>query len=174
MKKIILLLLISLVLNSCEKDDEKPKTELEKLPPITEIGANKVGCLLDGIAFLPSNEPNSTNCFYQLVDGKYFFVMAFDSRNNDFEIIGLGLGTRKLQIYEGSTYNLIEFADFKAYGGYSIGLNENFTNQINTGTLTITKLTNQIVSGTFSYDIADGNGVIHKIREGRFDFQYTN
>lgn len=44
-----------------------------------------------------------------------------------------------------------------------------------TGELTITKLDfeNNIVSGTFWYDIEDTQGVIHQIREGRFDMHFT-
>ena len=42
--------------------------------------------------------------------------------------------------------------------------------------ITITKLdeVNHIVSGTFWFDVQDTNGVIHQIRDGRFDMQYTN
>nr|WP_315258204.1 hypothetical protein [uncultured Flavobacterium sp.] len=49
------------------------------------------------------------------------------------------------------------------------------TNTINTGELKIAKLdfTNNIVSGTFWYDVKDNNGVIHQIRDGRFDMQFT-
>jgi hypothetical protein len=175
MKKLLLLLFTSFILCCCDNDDDTPATNpVDQLPPATQIGANKVGCLLDGVAFLPSNEPNSTNCFYQFVDGGYYFVMAFDKRNIDFVIIGLGIGTQNKQIQEGETYNLTEFADNNAYGGYSYGTFESFTNQINSGELKITKLTSTFVSGTFWYDIIDYQGNLHQIREGRFDMQYTN
>ena len=50
------------------------------------------------------------------------------------------------------------------------------TNSIQTGNLTITKLdqTNQIVSGTFWFDVEHPiSGEIVEVREGRFDMQYT-
>ena len=38
----------------CKKTKDIPKTELEKLPPITQTGANTFGCLVDGVAWLPN------------------------------------------------------------------------------------------------------------------------
>lgn len=41
----------------CKLQKNKPtKTELEKLPPITQIGANTFGCLINGKAWIPENE----------------------------------------------------------------------------------------------------------------------
>ena len=69
----------------------------------------------------------------------------------------------------------------KAYATYLIGNSYNGTNEImytsasNTGELKITKLdfTQNIVSGTFWYDVKDNQGVIHQIRDGRFDMHFT-
>ena len=77
MKKLLLLLLTTFALSCCNKDDDKPIAEIDKLPPATQTGANTVGCLLDGKAFLPGNFPNSTNCFYQFVDGNYYFSREY-------------------------------------------------------------------------------------------------
>lgn len=41
-----------LIAASCKKN-KPPKTELEKLPPITQNGANTFGCLLNGVAYTP-------------------------------------------------------------------------------------------------------------------------
>ena len=51
----------------------------------------------------------------------------------------------------------------------------NYTNNLNTGELKITKLdfTNNIVSGTFWFDVKDNQNVIHQIRDGRFDMKFT-
>lgn len=176
MKNLILLLLTTFTLCCCDNNNDKPKTELEKLPPATQTGANTVGCLLDGKAFLPGNQPNSTNCFFQFVDGEYYFVMAFDNRDVNSNLIGLGVGTQKLQIQQGGTYSLIELSENNAYGGYTYGTFENFTDNINTGELKITKLdeVNGIVSGSFWYNVLDTQNVVHHITEGRFDMQYTN
>ena len=64
--------------------------------------------------------------------------------------------------------------DGNAYGKYSYAANFTYTSQIQTGELKITKLTSNIVSGTFWYDVIDYQGNLHQIREGRFDMLYTN
>lgn len=176
MKRILLLLLTTFTLSFCNIDDDKPKTELEKLPPATQTGANTFGCLLDGKAFLPGSFPNATNCFYQLVDGEYYFAMAFGNTNFNAINIDVGVGTQKLQIQQNVQYDLFELSDNNAFGGYNFGTFNYYTTNTHTGKLTITKLDeiNHIVSGTFWFDVIDNNGVVHQIREGRFDAQYTN
>lgn len=37
------------------KNDDEPKTELEKLPPATQSGENTFGCLIDGTALVVVN-----------------------------------------------------------------------------------------------------------------------
>ena len=52
MKNLLLLLLVTFAISCCNKgDDDQPKTELEKLPPATQTGANTAGCLVNGVAF---------------------------------------------------------------------------------------------------------------------------
>lgn len=177
--KNLLFLLIPLFLLSCKDrndDPEQPVTELSKLPPATQTGANKVGCLLDGKAFLPGNYNNSTNCFYQFVDGEYYFVMGLDNKDADYNLTAIAIGTQKKQIHQGEVYNLYELSENNAYGGYIYNTFESNTTHTHTGKLTITKLdtVNQIVAGTFWYDILDHEGKLHQIRDGRFDFKYTN
>ncbi len=174
MRTIFLLLSTLFILVSCDKDNDKPQNPVDQLPPATQVGANKVGCLLDGIAFLPGNEPNSTNCFYQFTNGGYYFALALNKRDMNNNLIGINIGTNSKQIFEGEQYQLLEYTPNNASATYIFNLNQNFTSANHTGQLTITKLTNQIVSGTFWFDVIDNNGVIHQIREGRFDMQYTN
>ena len=176
MKKLLLLLLTTFALSCCNKDDDKPIAEIDKLPPATQTGANTVGCLLDGKAFLPGNFPNSTNCFYQFVNGEYYFALALSKRDVDNNIIGIDVGTNAKQIFQNETYELIEFAPNNASAAYIYGTFENSTNNIHKGELTITKLDeiNNIVSGTYGVDEKDTAGGIHQIRDGRFDMQYTN
>ena len=176
MKRTILLLLIITTLSCCNKDDDTPIIPIQQLPPATQTGANTVGCLLDGKAFLPGNFNNSTNCFYQFVNGEYYFALALSKRDVDNNIIGIDVGTNAKQIFQNETYELIEFAPNNASAAYIYGTFENSTNNIHKGELTITKLDeiNNIVSGTFWFDVQDTFGVTHQIREGRFDMQYTN
>lgn len=171
MKKIISLLIITTFLACCNKDDNPiPTNPVDQLPPATQTGANTFGCLLDGQIFKPSLTNNSYQCFYQLVDGEYYFLVR-GSKNN----IGIFVGTEKRSITEGQTINLIERLDGNGWGTYFLDTNPYTTNVINTGELKITKLdfTNNIVSGTFWYDVKDNQGLIHQIRDGRFDMQFT-
>ncbi|HRN98731.1 MAG TPA: hypothetical protein PLA69_05385 [Flavobacterium sp.] len=173
MKKLFPLLLILML--SCSDDNNKPKSELDKLPPATQTGENTVGCLLDGKAFLPGKIFNPTNCFYQYVDGEFYFVMAFTGSLNSV-LVTVSVGTQKLSLIEGGTYNLIELTDNQAYGGYVYGTFENYTSNVHSGELFISKLDseNGIVSGTFWFDIVDYEGNLREIREGRFDMEYSN
>lgn len=182
MKNIILLLITTVFLSCCNKDDKPTPapTPLSQLPPPTQTGANTFGCLLDGEVFKPGITNNSYNCFYQLVDGEYYFnVNANYTKNNILK--GILLSTKKLSIAQGQTLNLLEKIDGNAYGSLS-NLNDNTgvyqfneTSTINTGELKITKLdfTNNIVSGTFWFNVKDNQNVIHQIRDGRFDMKFT-
>lgn len=57
MKKLLLLFAVFAFFVSCNKDDDptpEPQiSEIDQLPPPTQPGANKVGCLVNGKAFLP-------------------------------------------------------------------------------------------------------------------------
>ena len=177
MKNLLILLLTTFVLSCCNKDDDpQPVSELEKLPPATQTGANKIGCLLDSKAFLPGNYNNSKNCFYQFTGGEYYFVVGFDNKDSNFNLYGITVGTQKKQIQQSVNYDLFEHIDGNASGIYTFNTLNNYTSNTHTGKLTITKLdtVNHIVSGTFWFDILDTYGVVHQIRDGRFDMQYTN
>ncbi len=177
MKKIITILLLSAVLACCNKDDNPtlPQTPVSQLPPATQTGANTVGCLLDGEVFKPDNLPNSTNCFYQYVNSKYYFTIAFTRKDKNNNLLGIDVGTNEKEIIQDETYQLVEYLPNNASATYIFNLTQNFTDNIHKGQLKITKLDkiNFIVSGTFWFDVMDSSGVIHQIREGRFDMRYT-
>lgn len=176
MKKILLLLTLSILFACCNKDDNPipTPTPVSQLPPATQTGANTFGCLLDGEVFKPSNLPNSTNCYYQLLNNEYFFyVSAQKTMSNN--IVTIALKTQKKQITQNETYNLFEDINGNASGNYLYNLEFNSTSTLNNGQLKITKLdfTNNIVSGTFFYDVKDSQNIVHQIREGRFDMRFT-
>jgi hypothetical protein len=175
MKNLILLLALTLILSCCNKDDDQPKPEIEKLPPATQTGANTFGCLLDGQAFIPSGGTNPLDCVYQFANGGYYFALQGNKRNENNNLILIGLSTNHLEIYQNQTYILKENIAGYAYGSYAIAGIFSETNTIQTGELKITKLDsqNQIVAGSFWFDVKDHNGVNHQIRDGRFDMQYT-
>ena len=176
MKKLCLLFFTAIALSCCDNDDNKPKTELEKLPPATQTGANTFGCLLDGKAFLPGSGINPLDCVYQYVDDGYYFALQANKRDELNNRISIAIGTINLQLQQGFTYNLFENSEGNATGLYSYATNHNYTSTTNFGELTITKLdeVNHIVSGTFWFDIPHPvTGETIQIREGRFDTLFT-
>ena len=177
MKNILILFILTFTLSCCNNDDT-PKPiilPIQQLPPVTQIGANTFGCLLDGQPFLPGVGTNPLDCQYQLVNGDYYFTLQANKKDIFDNFIALGIGTQKLQIFQNQTYSIVEKLDGKTFGLFYFNTIFNYTSQIEMGQLTISKLdlTNQIVSGTFWYDVKDSFGVIHQIREGRFDMRYT-
>ena len=112
----------------------------------------------------------------EYVDDGYYFALQANKRDELNNRISIAIGTINLQLQQGFTYNLFENSEGNATGLYSYATNHNYTSTTNFGELTITKLdeVNHIVSGTFWFDVQDTNGVIHQIRDGSFDMQYTN
>src|SRR5690554_65966 len=107
MKKTFLLFEVVVLMIAYNKDDEAPQptpepTEIEKLPPATQTGANKVGCLLNGKAFLPSGtnptggNPNPYCAYYHDA-----FVLSFsiirNENNTSME------GTEQIMLYSVDT-----------------------------------------------------------------------
>jgi len=176
MKKLILFtLLFTSLLSCCDKDDNDVN---EALPPATQTGAGTFACKINGQSFIDTSG-GYFNCFYQLIDGKYYF--GIQGSDTVGMITGVGMGTDKKIIEQGNVYPLLEPIDGNANGGANITQSVSsgtisFTNMQYTGELTITKLdfTNHIVSGTFWYNIKNPytNETI-EIREGRFDTLFT-
>jgi len=176
MKHIISLLIITTFLACCNKDDNPiPTNPVDQLPPATQTGANTFGCLLDGQVFKPGLTNNSLDCVYQNINSEYYFSLQGNRRDSNNNLIRLGCSTQNLQIIEGQTYQLKERIDGNANGKYFFNLDFIYTTSTEVGELKITKLdfTNNIVSGTFWFDVKDNKGVIHQIRNGRFDMQFT-
>jgi hypothetical protein len=64
----IFLSMVMVLYSSCEllfPKTEEPKTELEKLPPITQEGKNTFGCLVNGRAIVITNSMLITAIFQQ-------------------------------------------------------------------------------------------------------------
>jgi hypothetical protein len=185
MKNLTLLLLMVSTFFCCSKDDETPINPLEKLPQATQIGANKVGCLVNGEVFLPkgSNPLGSPilTCFYQYVNNDWQFGLGFSNNQNSM-IRNISIGLNNYEISQGITIILKKnngnvlnnsYANFTINGGGN-GLGY-ITNDIYKGELKITKLdqVNAIISGAFWFDAVNSNGEKVEIREGRFDMKYS-
>lgn len=107
MKNLILILITTLSLSCCSKDDNK--TPLEQLPPATTTGANTAGCLVDDQAFLPkgiSQFGPILSCFYQQdKDGYHLGLRIVEKSISENKSINISLDPSEL--VENKTYNLV-------------------------------------------------------------------
>ena len=121
MKKLLLLLLTTFTLSCCAKDDDKPKTELEKLPPATQIGANKAGCLVDGMAFLPKGYfPSGSALFFFYQDGKNFSLAISQNVYDGVRTVGVASLNQNLHNNIGVVFPLTEYGANSKAGRYTI------------------------------------------------------
>ena len=181
MKKLFLALLATLALTNCSKDNnDLPSNPADQLPPATTIGANKVGCLVNGEVYLPkgSNPFGAplVTCYYQYVNYGFEFGLGFT--NNSIGLRGITILSNKLEFVQGQTYIIKnEQTENSVYAFFTLENNQGYrTTESFVGTLKITKLDliSNIISGTFSFDaIKINSGEVIQIREGRFDMQYS-
>ncbi len=167
-------LLIIFFFASCDKDDDKPQNPVDQLPPATQTGAGTFGCLVNGVPFVDSS--GFFNCFYQLVDGEYYFGIR--GRKESF-IDQIVIGSEKKHIDANTNILLQSRNDGNFWANVSFDcsncLNAN-TAENAPGIITFTKLDlqNNIVSAIFEFTVIDPNtGVIYEITEGRFDAVFT-
>ena len=117
MKNLLILILLTTSLSCCSNDDSGAS-----LPPETQTGANTVGCLVNGKVFLPYQEglSPSVNCFYQFIDGEFYFTMDFaDLREGGVESVIVQ--TKRINLEVGQTYlldkNYMDNGDYSGGGG---------------------------------------------------------
>ena len=176
-KKLFLLFFTITIFISCDKDTFKGN---DQLPPETQIGANTVGCLVNGKVYLPSQSGinPSVNCQYEFLDNEYYFIISFADDLN----LGpnVSVQTLRINLAQGNNYvlnkNIIDNGDFTGgSGAFRLStFNKYYTNTLKTGKLKITRLDlqNSIISGTFWFDAINAAGENIEIREGRFDWNY--
>lgn len=177
-KNLLVLLVLTLTLGCCHKNDDQPKTELEKLPPATQTGANTAGCLVNGVAFLPKgNFPGGAALTCNYTNGLNF-SLSINQKIND-NIKSVSVANLNQQLQEGYIYilkkNLTTTVLPNGYAYFIDFINPDFnTNDNITGELKITyhNFNQAILSGTFWFDAINSNGEIVKVREGRFDMHY--
>ncbi|WP_452223155.1 hypothetical protein [Lacinutrix chionoecetis] len=176
MKNLVVLILCVTLLISCKKNDDDNNNQA--LPPATQTGAGIFACKINGQSFIDTSG-GYFNCFYQNVNGEYYFgIQGLDVLQ---DVTSINFGSENKEIFEGNEYNLFEITENSVWGGIGFSDENNpfefiTTNSNNTGTLTITKLnfTTNIISGTFSFDVINPfTGEITEIREGRFDTLFT-
>lgn len=172
MKQIALLLFSIFLLFSCKNDDDNQ----EALPPATQTGAGTFACYVNGTSYIDASG-GYFNCFYQLVDGEYYFGIGGEDEDHDIfrQVI---LSSNASEIEENMQYTLTCNTNNNYYGEVAFTglLLDATTCNTDYGTLTITKLDfeNHIVSGVFEFDIIHPTtGEIIEIRDGRFDTLFT-
>lgn len=169
-----LLLLFSAVagLGGCSSDDDGC-VGIDCLPEATQTGAGTFGCLVNGEPFVDNS--GDFNCFYQLVDGEYYF--GIQAKDNVSDISQIFIGSNQRQIEINSIIDLSNDSPGDFYGGVNItNLGGTFRTANLSGTIEFTKFTlNQnIVSAKFEFTIINtNNNTIYEITEGRFDAQFN-
>ena len=171
MKKTFLLLFLICIFG-CDKDD-KPSNPIDQLPPATQTGAGTFGCLVNGVPFVDNS--GFFNCFYQLVDGEYYFGITAKSKILNLRQINIGSLKKTLIINEDISLNNYVDNEFYAeisYENQSIGA---WTTSTSDGILRVQKFDfeENIISATFNFTIFDEFGYKYEITQGRFDSHFT-
>ena len=186
MKNLLLFILTIFILSSCSNNDDKPKpkTELEKLPPATQTGANTAGCLVNGVAFLPKGYLTAGNLSCNYIDGKDFSLRISErimqGSNDNIRTVFIFSDNQNLHDNVGTVFPLVQYGANSKSGEYVINAaaypdsNYYSTNSTITGELVITyhNYNKAILSGTFWFDAINANGEKVEVREGRFDMHY--
>jgi hypothetical protein len=174
---------LTLLTLSCKKEKVD---QLSLLPAATQTGANRLGALVNGRAFVPENQSLISGpmlkCQYGYF-GKYIFTLSAGAKPGDGTTNGVSIATDSLKLTEGATIPLTQTstpgmasAGYSTYSKSSLSaLGKNFTtNATATGQLTITHLdtVNLIVSGTFQFTAVAADGETVSITNGRFDLRY--
>ena len=178
---LLILLATILLAASCKKDKiQDTRSELEKLPPITQTGANTFGCLVDGVAWIPNgSKPQTGGPNIQVYVDPTFqggrFAITGHKYNEPNQYISIGsFKCTSSGFYDfDSTYNGIQFyrnrtgSNFVNYSTNDIGI-------FKKGFINITKydLISGIFSGTFEGKLFIANGSYNdtiKVTDGRFD-----
>ena len=181
MKKIILFLMVACTTFSCcNDDDNKTIAEIDKLPPLTATGANKAGCLVNGVAFLPKGSSSNGANLQVYYDGQIFTLSISEKIDDTIKTVNIALFNTELHNNINITFLLGEYENNSRYGTYSINStpppSPNFyeTTSTVTGELKITNhnYNDATISGVFWFDAINSDGEKVEIREGRFDMKY--
>lgn len=170
MKQLIFLLCLFLVIG-CKDDDDCQG--IDCLPAATQTGAGTFGCLVNGEPFVDNS--GFFNCFYQLIDGEFFFGIQAEDDVSQITQVFLGSNESQIQLNNPITLNSDMPGNF--YGGISlINLGGNIRTSINSGSITFTEFNtdSNIVSAVFEFSIQiPSTGETVEITEGRFDSFFT-
>jgi len=151
---------------SCELiSNNEPKTELEKLPPITQEGKNTFGYLVNGEAIVVRNTMNITAIYQQ--DN---LQLGGGGKNSDKDL-DITIFPPYSQLEEFVSYDITKAAMYyNFYEGCYYELENTYE-----GYIRFSKIDriNYIISGTFEFSTVTANCDTVRITDGRFDVQYT-
>ena len=154
----------------CKKEEP---SEMSKLPPITNYGAQTFGCLINGKAWPTELGFQSTDYYmgsltvdyhttypdFSLKESVYLYVDQNFFKEGDYTI----------NFNQGVSINTIVKINGKTYWDHDP------INQLGFAHLTISRLdtVNHYISGTFNFTLysADGKSKV-EIENGRFDYKY--
>ncbi|WP_400192895.1 hypothetical protein [Hymenobacter sp. B81] len=181
--KLLLTATLLLLLWGCKKE----KTPLETLPPATQQGLNRMGCLIDGAAWQPRPgglfAPTPIGVSRWPVEGHT--TLSFIRFEDGGDKSSVSLYVPRLR--QPGTYALDQFAVWTntwrnpPYGQHVIegevpGTHRDFyTGPEATGTLVVTRLDTvaRIVAGTFEMTVREAaTGETKRLTHGRFDLTY--
>ena len=155
MKNLILTAVFLCFLNSCTKDSAT-STPVDTLPPITTIGANTAGCLINGKVLIPKNGS-------QAIGGSPLYLGMGDytiGQSNGEKFI---LASNNPQIILETHYNVVP--------------SKKYISNVNSGTIKVTRFDypNGIYSGIFNCTLYNVNIPSEKIQitDGRFDIKIS-
>ncbi len=167
--KTFFLFLLLCTLGGC-KDNPKPKTELEKLPPATQEGKNTFGCLVNGKAWVTRTSIDAV-AFYQ----EGLLHIGADLQGHG-ESMRLAVNDKGTLIISGRQFDLSGKNEGAAEFFSNLRGCNYFAENTISGSL---KITNHdpdalIISGLFEFSsIVTGCDTI-KVANGRFDLTYAN
>jgi len=137
-----------------------------ELPPYTQIGAETLGCYIDGVPFVVTGKRilGLLNTDRGISIDINSDLITLDSRSDDF-LLGLKFQTNGLPglYYIDSPYNKF------AIVGNKTSSNSYRTDYQNTGVVYLKSYDSAVISGTFSFDAKGFDGSIIHVTEGRFD-----
>jgi hypothetical protein len=166
-----LILVILSACEGCDKEDPKPLTELEKLPPATQEGKYTFGCLVNGKA-LTNRTTLETVAIYQIG----ILQIGLSNETEPEQNIGISLTEQVTPLTVGNYDLVLTSAARAVYSKYQDGmpLCLYFDTDILNGNLEITKFDkiNYILSGLFEFTSVNSQCDTLKVTDGRFDFKY--
>lgn len=169
----LLLSFAIILLFSCEScdNDPKPKTELEKLPPMTQSGKNTFGCLVNGKAWITKTSIDAV-AFYQ---SGLFQIGAQIEEPDREQVIGLTISNGVVANF---SYDLSNDPVHEATFSWILENGICFYEGENTlsGSLTLFELdeSKRIASGIFEFVTVNDECDTIKVTDGRFDVTYAN